>query len=286
MGTPFAPECSMAIINAKRILVAHDFSPTSEAARDYAIGLASALHAALDVVHVTDKADSPLPFNAGFEVLPGSPQREIPRYAHDRDIDLIVMGTHGLRSFAQAAVGSVAARVVRNAPCPVLTVRLPRRPFGVSNVLVGLDFEPASVNALAYGRAFCQTFGARLHVLHAMENYFLRPIVPDPKMLEFRVYEQLDEMITQDDRKSLQATTIVTVSDTPADALLEYAPRGNIDLIVLGTHGGRAINRLLLGSVSERVVRLSPSPVLTVHHPERDFLLPQAVLANVAARHL
>ena len=276
----------MPVINAKRILVPHDFSVTSEAARHYAIELANALHAAVDVVHVSDKTDFRLPLNAGFDVRAGSPRREIPRYAHERDADLIVMGTHGRSSFAQAVVGSVTASVVRNAPCPVLTVRLPRRRFCLSNVLVGLDLEPASINALAYGRAFCQTFGAKLHVLHAMENYFLRPIVPDSKMLELRAYEQLDELVTDDDRKSLQATTIVSVSDAPADVLLEYATRGDIDLIVLGTHGRRAINRLLLGSVSERVVRLSPCPVLTVHHPERDCLLPQAVLANAAAHHL
>jgi nucleotide-binding universal stress UspA family protein len=76
------------------------------------------------------------------------------------------------------------------------------------------------------------------------------------------------------------------VSDTPADVLLDYVPRAAIDLVVLGTHGRRAINRLLLGSVGERLIRLSPCPVLTVNHPERDCLLPQTVLADVEAHHL
>jgi hypothetical protein len=67
-------------------------------------------------------------------------------------------------------------------------------------VLVGVDFGPASINALACGRAFCKTFGAKLHVLHAMENHFLRPIAHDPKTLEDRAYEQLDRPLTDDDR--------------------------------------------------------------------------------------
>ena len=244
------------------------------------MGLANALGAELDVIHVSDKTHSELPFSPEFAVRPGSPHREITRFARERDVDLIVMGTHGRSSFAQAVVGSVAARVVRSAPCPVLTVRLPQRSFGLSNVLVGVDFEPASINALAYGRAFCQTFGAKLHVLHARENYFLRPIVPDPQVLDARVRERLETLLTDDDRKDLDATAVVDVSDMPADALLDYVPRAGIDLILLGTHGRRNINRLLMGSVAERVVRLSPCPVLTVHHPERDCLMPLALIAT------
>jgi nucleotide-binding universal stress UspA family protein len=276
------PDVGMTTIAAKRILVPHDFSATSEAARRYAMALAKALGAALDVLHVSDKTDRSLPFTAGFEVRPGNPSREIDRFARERDVDLIVMGTHGRSSFAQAVVGSVAAKVIRTAPCPVLTVRLPQRGFGLANVLVGVDFEPASMNAVAYGRAFCRMYGAKLHVLHVMENYFLRPIVPDPQTLEFRAHEQLEELLTDDDRRALHATAIVDGSDLPADVLIDYAPQHAIDLIVLGTHGRRRIDRLLMGSVAERVVRLAPCPVLIVHHPERNCLADESILATAA----
>jgi nucleotide-binding universal stress UspA family protein len=60
-------------------------------------------------------------------VRSGSPAAEIIRYAEDRSIDLIVMGTHGRGIVAHAVMGSVAEKVVRTAPCPVLTVREPQR---------------------------------------------------------------------------------------------------------------------------------------------------------------
>ena len=163
----------------RRILVPHDFSDMSEAARSYAAGLAETFGATVDVLHVTEKTHAELPFSPGFVVRPGSPQAEIIRFAKDRESDVIVMGTHGRGAVAHTFIGSVAARVVRTAPCPVLTVRLPRREFHLSNVLVAVDFGAASRAALAYGGALSRICGAQLHVLHVTENYFLRPIVAD-----------------------------------------------------------------------------------------------------------
>ena len=147
------------MIALKNILVPHDFSETSAAALQYAIELARTFGAKLHLVHVSDKArfematEFPLgldmsledairerllkimatrehrELNPTFEVISGTPATEIVRYAKDRNIDLIVMGTHGRGVVAHAVMGSVAAKVVRYAPCPVLTVRHPEHEF-------------------------------------------------------------------------------------------------------------------------------------------------------------
>ena len=147
------------MIALKNILIPHDFSETSEAAMQYAVELARTFGATLHVVHVSEKArfematEFPLgldlsledairerllkimatrehrELNPSFQVLSGAPWVEIVRYARDRAIDLIVMGTHGRGVIAHAVMGSVAERVVRHAPCPVLTVRHPEREF-------------------------------------------------------------------------------------------------------------------------------------------------------------
>jgi nucleotide-binding universal stress UspA family protein len=63
------------------------------------------------------------------EIREGSPFYEIIRYAKERDIDLIVMGTHGRSGLVHVLLGSVTEKVVRKAPCPVLTVRHPEHEF-------------------------------------------------------------------------------------------------------------------------------------------------------------
>jgi nucleotide-binding universal stress UspA family protein len=72
--------------------------------------------------------------------------------------------------------------------------------------------------------------------------------------------------LTQDDLRLSRASVALEESDQPADAILDFAKNAKIDLIVMGTHGRRAVERLVLGSVAERVVRSSPCPVLTVRH--------------------
>ena len=154
------------MIALKNILVPHDFSETSVAAMRYAVELARMFNAKLHIVHVSDRArfematEFPLGLDVSLEdavrerlsrimalpeqlelkptflVLSGAPAVEIVRYANDQAINLIVMGTHGRGVVAHALIGSVAEKVVRHAPCPVLTVRHPEREFV-------MPFEPA-----------------------------------------------------------------------------------------------------------------------------------------------
>ena len=75
---------------------------------------------------------------------------------------------------------------------------------------------------------------------------------------------------------------VLTALGTP-EAIVEYAKTHNIDIIVMGTHGRRALAHLLMGSVAERVVRTAPCPVLTVRHPEREFIAPDALVVVATA---
>jgi universal stress protein A len=146
----------------------------------------------------------------------------------------------------------------------------------LTNVLVAIDFSPPSDSALTYGRALAQTFGATLHVLHVTENMFLRATGFDPHAMKTALCRTLEERLTATDRKELHARAMVDTSDEPADAITRYARCANIDLIVMGTHGRSGLSHLLVGSVAERVVRTAPCPVLTVRHPEHEFVVPDA----------
>ena len=142
----------------KRILAATDFSEYSNEAIEHACALADTFSSELHLLHVLESHISSTPvFGAGLALSPrvqesreaaekgleqvapgreairataeGPPFLEILRYAKDNDVDLIVLGTHGRSGLAHVMLGSVAERVVRKAPCPVLTVRHPKHQF-------------------------------------------------------------------------------------------------------------------------------------------------------------
>jgi len=100
--------------------------------------------------------------------------------------------------------------------------------------------------------------------------------------IETSARRQLDELVTANDRARLRCNGAVVTSTNPAAAIVDYAGRSAVDLIVMGTHGRGAVAHLLLGSVAERVVRTAPCPVLTVRHPEREFVLPDTLIAAAA----
>jgi nucleotide-binding universal stress UspA family protein len=153
-----------AMIALKTVLVPTDFSTTSDSALRYGKALAQAFGATLHVVHVIEEPyGQPWAVEAyGFSLAAlqeewvkdagtrlagsltdeertalkavtttvlGHPVMEILRYANDNAVDLIVIGTHGRGPLGHVVLGSVAERVVRKAPCPVLTVRTPEREF-------------------------------------------------------------------------------------------------------------------------------------------------------------
>ena len=163
--------------------------------------------------------------------------------------------------------------------------------IALKNVLVATDFSESSGNALAYGRDLARAYGAKLHVLHIAENLMATSVAeyypagfPEMQLeVEAAARTRLDALVTAEDRAQLKAVAVVRTSAAPAAAIVEYAKEAPIDLIVIGTHGRGMVSRLLMGSVAERVVRLGPCPVLTVRHPERDFLAPDALAAKTKA---
>ena len=161
----------------------------------------------------------------------------------------------------------------------------------IKNVLVATDFGEASDSALNYGRDLARTYGAKLHVLHVAENLFARyrdegSMVVLPQMqtdVENAARKRLEGLVTDEDRTMLRAEPVVLTALGTAEAIVEYAKAHTVDIIVMGTHGRRALSHLLMGSVAERVVRMAPCPVLTVRHPEHEFLAPDALVAVARA---
>lgn len=159
----------------------------------------------------------------------------------------------------------------------------------LKNILVATDFSEPSGVALAYGRDLARNYGARLHVLHVVDDVMARYspeagyVAPSMQAdLEKRAQRELDARLTDEDRRQLNAVPVITTDANIAHAICEYAKGHSIDLIVTGTHGRGAVKHFLMGSVAERVVRTAPCPVLTVHAHERDFIIPDAMTLKAA----
>src|SRR4051812_33859175 len=148
----------------------------------------------------------------------------------------------------------------------------------LQEICVAVDFSDTSAAALNYAKALADAFGGKLHLLHVLVNW-----VPDgdfpvsPQLyvdLENSARKQLDSLLSAEDRARYQAKLELVNGMSEFVEIVRYAREKKIDLLVLGTHGRGAIAHMLMGSVAEKVVRKAPCPVLTVRHPEHEFVMP------------
>lgn len=152
----------------------------------------------------------------------------------------------------------------------------------LQNILLATDFSEPSAAALEYAKALAKAFGARIHVLHVLEDLAAHawttevyvaalPGVHDE--MEKQARERLDAVFTPEERTGYNVRTELRTG-SPFVEVVRYAREENIDLIIMGTHGRGPIAHMLLGSVAERVVRKASCPVLTVRQGGHEFVLP------------
>ena len=137
-------------------------------------------------------------------------------------------------------------------------------------ILVPFDFGKAAERALDLAIDLGKSGGARLTVLHVCEipPYVYAGLEFSPAELLAPVADaardQLDQLL-RDLQARLPGARGAFQVGTPSDLILAEVASGHYDLVVMGTHGRKGIAHLALGSVAEKVVRMSPVPVLTVH---------------------
>jgi nucleotide-binding universal stress UspA family protein len=161
----------------------------------------------------------------------------------------------------------------------------------IKNVLVATDFSEPSTVALDYGRELARTYEATLHVLHVTEDLRWRfaadatPAFPAEAQedIEASARKRVAALLTDEDRVQLHARAVVHTAVNAAESIVAYAKTETVDVIVIGTHGRSGFSHVLMGSVAERVVRLAPCPVLTVRHPEHEFIAPDALVMTTKA---
>ena len=154
----------------------------------------------------------------------------------------------------------------------------------IERILVPTDFSTFSRIALRHGCELAKRFNAELHILNVirspLHDYVERSEGGHSK--SFADYEQdqrdeAEQKLRQLDLRPLEGServTYVTRGGSTIASITQYARAQNIDLIVMGTHGRTGLQHVLVGSVAENIVRTATCPVLTVRHPEHEFVLP------------
>ncbi len=296
------------MIQIRRILCPVDFSPFSRRALDHAAVLSRWYEAELVVLHVSPLSPTvfglePAPSQtmlAPFDreavgrelsafvgetaesrpapqlrVLAGPTVGTILALAAETATDLVVLGTHGRTGFERFMLGSVTEKIVRKAPCPVLTVPpraegAPERPL-FRRILCGVDFSDASRRAVESALSFAQEAKAQVTLLHVVEwlpdgsfskypqfdvDHYRRTLLADGRA-------KIEELVPADARNWCDPATML-VSGKPYREILRIAGEERSDLIVLGVHGRGPVDRMLFGSTTQAIVRQAACPVLTI----------------------
>jgi nucleotide-binding universal stress UspA family protein len=305
----------MSMVEIRRILCPTDFSDFSRHALEHALAIAALHHSTITLLHVCPIASGTV-YAPGIGVAPtslltvedrdaalatmrqfaetefspaasiqfavaeGDPVNEILDCARTQASDLVVMGTHGRSGFERLLLGSVTEKVLRKAPCPVLTV--PRRAAGVASalrlehIICPVDFSDSSVQALQYAIALANESAGRLTVVHVIEIPPELPIEEHETIFSLprslRQYVAMAEADRNGRLKEMVAnagcradsTATVLASGKAYQEILRIAAEQSADLIVIGVHGRGAVDLFFLGSTTQHVVRQATCPVLTI----------------------
>jgi nucleotide-binding universal stress UspA family protein len=285
-------------ISLKNILYATDFSRYSDAALPFALSIARKYGSTIFAVHIVSLL--PFPSSSPTQAVQalaaqavrearesmqriGARCKEVPhetlirrgeiwtelsKIVKEKEIDMVVCGTHGRTGVNKVLLGSVAENIYRHAPCPVLTVGPnvagePESLGDIHTILYPTDFSAESVAAAPYAVSLARENQARLYLFHVTE-------APVSVAVEEELAGRLRDLVPRDAGLSCAPKAFVDFGD-PAHKITEFAEELMVDLIVLGPRR-RAIfpgaSHLPAGTASY-VVSRAICPVLTTRelHP-------------------
>ena len=261
-----------------KVLVPYDGAELSEQAAVMAIELLAQHHVDLELLHVAPDEAHAAKTRASLEaavarlgrspvaVTPvsriGRPAQEIVQYADQHGVDLIAMSTHGRSDFMRMLVGSVTDRVIRTSPVPVLVLHPPAMsldrispPTGRKlRVLVPLDGSALANEAASMAVSLLDPKSIEVSLVC---------VVGTPERESLTAREILHAAAARLDERGVP-TWMRILQGEAANQIVECAAQGGHDLIVMSTHGHSMLTRALVGSTTDRVVRMSDVPVLVI----------------------
>ncbi len=207
-------------------------------------------------------------FHVTRVMLDGDPARRIVEYAHDNRTGLIVMPTHGYGLFRRFLLGSVTAKVLHDADCPVWTgVHIDEAPavegIRFRKVMVAVDLCPAqALKAIAWGSKFAEEYGAEMEIAHAYPSLEGRGGDEVAGWRENATRAAGDEIAKMQQKLGVDAPVVLEAGD-PAAVVTNLAVRKQADVLVIGRGSAAGVfGRLRANAYA--IIRQSPCPVVSV----------------------
>jgi nucleotide-binding universal stress UspA family protein len=205
---------------------------------------------------------------------------DIARLAAENRMDLVITATHGRSGLKRMLLGSVTERLMHTLPCPLMAVRrsekagelIPGQPIEMKRILVGCDFSSDSELAFNYGLSLAQEFESELHLVHVIEPPVYESLSKSAteapgagfeEDLRLKLKKSLEDMVPQDARPWCRPVTAL-VAGRADEELTKYALVNKMDLVVLGVRGHGLVEKLFIGSTTDRLMRQAHCPVLSV----------------------
>ncbi len=152
----------------------------------------------------------------------------------------------------------------------------------IEKILFPTDFSEHSKHAFSYALSFAKEYGARLYMLHVVEDVqylanaymFDVPIMPSFADMEQSRLKEMQEFIDREAADSSISIEKMIKHGRPFIEIIQTARDENVDLIVIATHGRSGLEHVFFGSTAEKVVRKAPCPVLSIRMPGHGFIMP------------
>ena len=205
----------------------------------------------------------------------GNIEQELLGIVRDEDIDLVVMGTHGRRHLSRWFIGSVTEHMLRHVPVPLLTVshvETEKHAIGLvslKRILYATDLTESSTIGLKYAIELARGARAKVAVLHVIDDedrMLWGPAVIthlERGKLFAELRQKLKDLVTVEKASGVEIESLL-VEGKPFRKIVQLAEDRDMDVIVLNLQSKSIVERALLGSTAERVVRLARTPVLSI----------------------
>ncbi|MFI5220344.1 MAG: universal stress protein [Bacteroidia bacterium] len=279
----------------KNILIPYDFSETANLSLEHALHMARLLKADITLLHVVESASFTSALTHGFsnsyeKKIEAESRVKLDALAHDMHVksgikinistdigriyrkitskakelksDIIVMGTHGASGYQRFNLGTNTAKVVSDAPCPVISVQTHAKKIGFKKIILPVDESASSRQKVNYALEVAKKYSSHVYIVGLINfsNEEMR------RKFKIKV-EQVEEFLNQHE---VTCETSYMTGDNLAQMTMKYAEDTDADLLVIMTEQEPSLTGLFMGTYATQVVNHSKIPVMSVHPMESD----------------